>query len=243
MDGVTLLTDPTWASAAGPGFLGAKRLAQPGLALEDLPAIDLVVISHNHYDSLDLDALQALARRGPETRFLVPLGDGDLLRSKGIERVEEFDWSETLSAGSVTVHCLPSQHWSQRGLFDERRSLWASWAVIGPSRRFFFVGDSGYFPGFERIGSALGPFDLAAVPIGAYEPVRMMRPFHMDPEHAVRTALDVDATRAVAMHFGTFDLTDEPVDEPPRRFLAAARASVLGTDGAWVLRLGETRGF
>jgi N-acyl-phosphatidylethanolamine-hydrolysing phospholipase D len=243
MDGVTLLTDPTWASAAGPGFLGAKRLAQPGLALEDLPDIDLVVISHNHYDSLDLEALRALARRGPETRFLVPLGDGQLLRSEGIERVEEFDWSETLGVGSVTVHCLPSQHWSQRGLFDERRSLWASWAVIGPSRRFFFTGDSGYFQGFEVIGKALGPFDLAAVPIGAYEPVRMMRPFHMDPEHAVQTALDVDAARALAMHFGTFDLTDEPVDEPPRRFLAAAAASSLGRERAWILRLGETRAF
>jgi N-acyl-phosphatidylethanolamine-hydrolysing phospholipase D len=105
------------------------------------------------------------------------------------------------------------------------------------------VGDSGYFPGFEVIGRALGPFDLAAVPIGAYEPVRMMRPFHMDPEHAVQTALDVDAAQALAMHFGTFDLTDEPVDEPPRRFLSAAEASALGGDRAWVLRLGETRAF
>ena len=132
---------------------------------------------------------------------------------------------------------------SRRGLFDTRRSLWASWAVIGPSRRFFFAGDSGYFPGFALIGRTLGPFDLAAVPIGAYEPVRMMRPFHMDPEQAVQTALDVDAALAVAMHFGTFDLTDEPVDEPPQRFRAAAEASALGAERAWVLRLGETRPF
>jgi N-acyl-phosphatidylethanolamine-hydrolysing phospholipase D len=244
MDGVTILTDPTWADAAGPGgFLGARRWAQPGLALDDLPPIDLVLISHNHYDSFDLDALLALADRNTNTRFLVPLGDAETLRDEGIERVEEFDWSETLSLGDVTVHCLPSQHWSRRGLFDAKKSLWASWAVIGPSRRFYFAGDSGYFPGFAWIGEALGPFDLAAVPIGAYEPVRMMRPFHMDPEQAVQTALDVEAARAVAMHFGTFDLTDEPVDEPPQRFRAAAEASALGAERAWVLRLGETRPF
>ncbi len=244
MDGLTILTDPTWADAAGPGgFLGARRWAQPGLALEDLPTIDLVLISHNHYDSLDLDALRSLAARAPDTRFLVPLGDARTLRDEGIERVEEFDWSETLTLGAITVHCLPSQHWSRRGLFDTRRSLWASWAVIGPSRRFFFAGDSGYFPGFALIGRTLGPFDLAAVPIGAYEPVRMMRPFHMDPEQAVQTALDVDAALAVAMHFGTFDLTDEPVDEPPQRFRAAAEASALGAERAWVLRFGETLPF
>lgn len=244
MDGVTLLTDPTWAGAAGPGrLIGARRLAPAGLTLDDLPPIDLVLISHNHYDSLDLAALRALAERGPETRFLVPLGDARLLRDEGIERVEEFDWSETLSLGPLTVHCLPSQHWSRRRLFDARRSLWASWAVIGPSRRFLFVGDSGYFPGFALIGKTFGPFDLAAVPIGAYEPKPMMRPFHMDPEQAVQTALDLGARRAVAMHFGTFDLTDEPIDEPPRRFLDAAAASRLGRSNAWVLRLGETRAF
>jgi N-acyl-phosphatidylethanolamine-hydrolysing phospholipase D len=244
MDGVTFLTDPTWAPAAGPfGRLGARRLAEPGLALEDLPPLDFVVISHNHYDSLDLGSLRALARRHPRARFLVPLGNGALLRDEGIVHVEELDWNGTWRLGEVEVRCLPSQHWSRRGLLDERLALWASWAVLGPERRFYFAGDSGYFEIFARIGEALGPFDLAAVPIGAYEPQAMMRAVHLDPEQAVQVALDVRARRAVAMHFGTFDLTDEPVDEPPRRFLAAAREAGLGAERAWVLRLGETRAF
>ncbi|MEN8183551.1 MAG: MBL fold metallo-hydrolase, partial [Myxococcota bacterium] len=210
MEGITLLTDPTWANAAGPGgVLGARRLAPAGLGVEELPAIDAVLISHNHYDSFDLDALRALAERNPKTRFLVPLGDGRLLRDARIENFEEFDWSESLTLGTVTITCLPSQHWSRRGLFDERRSLWASWAVTGPSRRFYFAGDSGYFGGFAAIGAALGPFDLAALPIGAYDPPAMMAAMHMNPEQAVQATLDLDASRALGIHFGTFDLTDE----------------------------------
>jgi N-acyl-phosphatidylethanolamine-hydrolysing phospholipase D len=244
MDGVTFLTDPIWAKSAGlGGVLGARRFAAPGLDLEALPPIDFVVISHNHYDSLDLHALRALAARGPDTRFLVPVGNGSLLREAGIERVEELDWGETAAVKSVTVHCLPSQHWSRRGLFDERKALWASWAITGPSRRFYFGGDSGYFGGFALIGAALGPFDLAALPIGAYEPQAMMGAVHLDPEQAVQVALDVDARIAAGVHFGTFDLTDEPVDEPPRRFREAAAAAGLPDDRIWVLRLGETRAF
>ena len=126
---------------------------------------------------------------------------------------------------------------------DDREALWSSWAISGPERNFFFSGDTGYFDGFARIGEALGPFDLAAVPIGAYEPVKMMQDSHMNPEEAVRAALDLTADKAVAMHFGTFDLSDEPLDEPPRRFLEAAETSRLGADGAWVLQIGETRQF
>ena len=123
------------------------------------------------------------------------------------------------------------------------RGLWASWAVVGAERRFYFAGDTGTFDGFARIGEALGPFDLAAVPIGAYEPVAMMKFSHLNPEEAVAAAVDVRATRAVGMHFGTFDLSDEPLGDPPRRFRAAAATSALGEEGAWILRVGETRGF
>lgn len=244
MDHVTFLTDPIWSGTASPvSFVGPRRFVAPGLALEDLPPIDFVLVSHNHYDHLDLRTLSALADRDPQTRFLVPLANGALLRENGIANVEELDWGETRVYGAVTVHCLPAQHWSQREVGDRREALWSSWAVTGPGRRFYFAGDTGYFDGFARIAAQLGPFDLAAVPIGAYRPVAMMQQSHLNPEEAVRAALDLRARRALAMHFGTFDLSDEPLDEPPRRFRDAAEASRLGTDGAWVLSIGETRRF
>jgi N-acyl-phosphatidylethanolamine-hydrolysing phospholipase D len=211
--------------------------------LATLPPIDFVVISHNHYDHLDLPTLRALAKRRAETVFLVPLGNGALLRRAGIERVEELDWGDTRTIGAVTVHCLPNQHWSSRGLTDERKALWSSWSVIGAERRVYFAGDTGLFPELESIGGALGPFDLALLPIGAYEPVPMMRPVHLDPEEAVEAARMLRAERAVAMHFGTFDLTDEPIGEPPVRFREAAAAAGRDADAAWVLRIGETRDF
>ncbi len=244
LDHVTFLTDPIWSERASPvPGMGPRRLVEPGVALESLPKIDFVVISHNHYDHLDLPTLRALARHSPETRFLVPLGNGELLRDAGISRVEELDWGGTAEHGAVTIHCLPSQHWSRRGMFDERRSLWAAWAVTGPGRRFYFTGDSGYYDGFERTGRSLGPFDLAAVPIGAYRPEALMRPAHLDPEEAVRAGRDVGARQLVAIHFGTFDLADEPIDEPPVRFRAAARSAGISDDDAWVLAVGETRRF
>jgi N-acyl-phosphatidylethanolamine-hydrolysing phospholipase D len=244
MDHVTFLTDPIWSDTASPvSFAGPRRFVPPGLALEALPPIDFVVVSHNHYDHLDLATLRALAARNGETRFFVPLGNGALLREKGIEHVVEFDWGESREHRGVRVTCLPTQHWSKRGLGDDNEALWASWAVVGPERRFYFAGDTGWFDGFARIGEVFGSFDLAAVPIGAYEPAAMMRASHLDPEEAVRAALDLRARRALAIHYGTFDLSDEPLDEPPRRFRAAAESRGLTSDEAWVLLIGETRGF
>ncbi len=244
MDHVTFLTDPVWSRRASPlGFAGPKRFQPPGVALADLPPIDFVLISHNHYDHLDLDTLEALAERGPETRFLVPLGNAELLRSREISRVLELDWGQSVLHRGVRVHCLPAQHWSQRGLGDERRALWSSWAVTGPERRFYFAGDSGYFAGFGAIGSALGPFDLAAVPIGAYLPLEIMQHFHVDPEQAARASRELRARRALGIHFGTFDLSDEPIDEPPVRFRKAASVQGFAADDIWILAVGEMRSF
>ena len=243
-DGVTYLTDPQWSAAAGPGgWAGPRRLRPPGVPLEALPPIDFVVISHNHYDHLDLPTLQKLAARRAETVFLVPLENGALLRDAGIENVAELDWGDTRRFGATTVHAVANQHWSSRGLTDERRSLWSSWVVTGPERRVYFAGDTGLFPELESIGERLGPFDLAAVPIGAYEPISMMQPVHFDPEEAVVAAGRLRAERSLGIHFGTFDLADEPIGEPPVRFRAAAEAAGLGADAAWLLRIGETRDF
>lgn len=244
MEHVTFLTDPTWSNRPSPvPLLGPRRYVEPGLAMEDLPVIDFVVISHNHYDHLDLPTLRALAARNPETLFYVPLGNGELLRSQGIDNVQELDWGQTAEFRGATIHCLPSQHWSKRSLTDDHKALWSSWAVTGADKRFYFAGDTGYFGGFEAIGQRLGPFDLVAVPIGAYEPRAMMRESHMNPEEALHAAVDLRASRAIAMHFGTFDLSDEPLAEPPLRFKDAARSSELGDESAWVFDIGETREF
>ena len=244
MEGANFLTDPIWSQTPSPlPPVGPSRWVDPGMALEDLPTIDFVVISHNHFDHLDLPTLRKLAARNSDTVFFVPLGNADLLLKNGITQVQELDWGETVSYKNTQIHCLPTQHWSKRKLSDTRKSLWASWAVIGSERRFYFAGDTGYFAGFKQIGDKLGPFDLAAVPIGAYEPHAMMAETHMNPEEAVQAALDVRAESAVAIHFGTFDLSDEPLAEPPLRFKAAAKETRLGSDNSWVLDIGETRQF
>jgi N-acyl-phosphatidylethanolamine-hydrolysing phospholipase D len=240
----TFLTDPTWSKTASPfSWIGPRRFVEPGVALDALPPIDFVLISHNHYDHLDLGTLREISRRHPRARFLVPLGNAKLLNENGIDSVEELDWGERARVGKLTIHCLPAQHWSRRGLLDARKALWASWAVTGSDRRFYFAGDTGFSDDFVRVGAALGPFDLAALPIGAYKPVAMMRPWHLDPEEAVRAGLDLRAQRLIGIHFGTFDLTDEPLDEPPRRFRAAAEGAGLDAEDAWLLEVGETRTF
>jgi len=236
---MTFLTDPIWSETASPfASLGPRRLAPPAVAFEALPPIDFVLISHNHYDHLDLPTLRRLAAAG--TRFLVPLRVGELLRGEGIDAVEELDWWESRQLDHVEVHCVPSQHWSGRGLTDQRATLWAGWVVIGPTRRFYYAGDTGYFAGFAEIGARLGPLGLAAVPIGAYEPKAMMHAVHLNPEEALQAGADVRADKIIGVHYGTFYLTDEPLDEPPRRLRAEARRRGM-EDRTWTPPLGETR--
>jgi len=223
--------------------LGPRRFVPPGITLQDLPVIDFVVISHNHYDHLDVPTLKALAQRNPRTVFFVPLGNGELLRNNNISQVVELDWGQQADFRSLTIHCLPSQHWSKRTLTDNNQALWASWAVTSPKRRIYYAGDSGYFPGFTEIGDQLGPFDLAIVPIGAYAPRAMMLESHMNPEEAYRSATDVGASKALGVHFGTFDLSDEPLAEPPRRFLNASSNAPAAAPSPWIFKIGETRGF
>jgi N-acyl-phosphatidylethanolamine-hydrolysing phospholipase D len=239
MDGVTFLTDPIFSNHAGPlPFTGPPRLVAPGVPIAELPPIDFAVLSHSHYDHTYLPSVEALAKRG--THFIVPLGMAALVREAGGKAVE-LDWWESTSVANVRVHCVPAQHFSGRSLTDTNRRLWSGWVVEGPTRRFYHAGDSGYFAGFAEIGERLGPIDLAAIPIGAYAPATIMRAVHLNPEEAIQAALDVGAARVVGMHFGTFDLTDEPLDEPPRRFHAEAARRGLDPEYAWTLDIGETR--
>jgi N-acyl-phosphatidylethanolamine-hydrolysing phospholipase D len=239
MDGVRFLTDPMFSERASPvSFAGPKRLVPPGVPLDDLPPIDFVTLSHDHYDHTDIASIEALAKRG--ARFVAGLGMGDLVRGAG-GQVIELDWGESVQMGPVRVYCVPAQHFSGRSITGHGQRLWAGWVVEGPTRRFYHAGDTGYFDGFRALRERFGRIDLAALPIGAYAPAGIMHFVHLDPDEAVRAALDLGAEHAVAMHWGTFDLTDEPPDEPPRRFRAAADAANLGPERAWVLAVGETR--
>jgi N-acyl-phosphatidylethanolamine-hydrolysing phospholipase D len=197
-----------------------------------------VLLSHDHYDHADLPSVKRLAQRG--ARFVVPLGMGEWVRAAGGEAIE-LDWWDEVTLNGARIHCVPAQHQSGRSLRDAGRRLWAGWVVAGPTRRFYHTGDTGYGPGFGAIGERLGPIDLAAVPIGAYRPAEMMQYVHTTPEEALRIATDVGARRVVAMHFGTFDLADEPPEEPPRRFRIGADSLGLGPDRVWILSVGETR--
>jgi N-acyl-phosphatidylethanolamine-hydrolysing phospholipase D len=241
LEGVTLLTDPQWSERASPlSWAGPRRLSPPGLAFEVLPPIHLVLISHDHYDHLDLDTVKRLAA-AHDPLFVVPLGLKRWLAGQGVTRVQELDWWDSLEYQGVRVVCVPAQHFSQRGLWDANTRLWASWAVIGASRRFYFGGDTGYFDGFRQAGERLGPFDLTALAIGAYRPAEIMRFTHTTPEEAVQAFEDLRGRTLLGIHWGTFDLSEEPLGEPPGRMLAEASRRGIPPERAWILKIGETR--
>jgi len=241
LDGVNVLTDPHWSARASPvSFAGPRRVMPPGLRFEDLPPVHVVVISHDHYDHLDVDTVKRLAA-AHRPRFLVPLGLKAWFADLGIGDVEELDWWGERSVRGLTFTCVPAQHFSGRTPWDRNRRLWSGWAVAGRERRFYFAGDSAYFDGFKEIGARLGPFDLAAIPIGAYLPPVIMKGSHTSPEEALAAFADVRGRHFVPIHWGTFDLAEEPFDEPPRLLRDEARRLKLGPDRVWMLRHGETR--
>ena len=240
--GVNVLTDPQWSERASPvGFAGPRRVTPPGLAFEALPPIHVVLISHDHFDHLDLATVKRLAAVH-QPRFYVPLGYKAWFADAGITDVVELDWWESRTERGLTLTCVPAQHWTARSFGSENRRLWSGWVVAGDGRRAFFAGDTGYYaPYFQAIGARLGPFDLAAVSIGAYEPSVIMGLTHTTPEESLRIFDDVRGRRFLAMHWGTFDLADEPLEEPPHRLMAEVQRRGLDPDQIWVLRHGETR--
>jgi L-ascorbate metabolism protein UlaG (beta-lactamase superfamily) len=210
---------------------------------EDLPRIDVVLISHDHYDHLDRATVSRLADVH-RPLFLVPLGLKAWFADIGVTNVEELDWWQQRVMGAVTFTCVPVQHWSARTPFDMNRRLWSGWALAAGERRAFFAGDTGYYgPDFRAIGERLGPFDVAAVAIGAYDPPEMMRMTHTTPEESLDIFADVRARTFVAMHWGTFDLAEEPLAEPPQRLRAVARQRGIPDDRVWILQHGETRAW
>ena len=247
---LNILTDPMWSDRASPvQWAGPKRLVPPGVAMAALPPIDVVLLSHNHYDHLDVPSVRALSHGCPEAFWVTPLGLSDFVRRCGVRQARELDWWAESSIGDAVVGCTPAQHFSARGLGDRGATLWCGWTVAAGGRRVYFAGDSAYHPDFAKVASRFGPFDATLLPIGAYEPRWFMRSVHMNAEEAVRVFQDVSGAHPaypgrrvmVGGHWGTFRLTDEAVEEPPVRAREAWKAASLPPDDLWVLAHGETR--
>ena len=247
--GLNVLIDPTLCDFAGPlGRFGAPRRVPAPLAPEDLPPIDVVLISHNHYDHLCYGTLRRLRDAGQSPRFVVPLGLADWFTQRGMGPVTALNWWEhTDIAPGVRVVFTPSQHWSRRTPWDTNASLWGGYLLewarpqTAAPWRFLFPGDTGYSEDFKAIRQRLGPVDFLALPIGAYLPRDFMKPMHVNPEDAVQLMLDVEARQAMGVHWGTFMLTQEAFDHPPRDLAAALAQRGLPLDRVWLLRQGETR--
>ncbi|MBA4178634.1 MAG: MBL fold metallo-hydrolase [Leptothrix sp. (in: Bacteria)] len=248
LGGLNVLTDPIFSERASPvGWLGPQRAQPPGLALAELPRIDAVMISHNHFDHCDLPSLKALAAQaGGPPLFLVPLGLKSLLTDNGIGNVVELDWWQTHTLRGVDIVLTPVQHWSARSLTDRMRTLWGGWAVFAPDFQLFFAGDTGYSKDFADIRARFAArqgergFDLALLPVGSSEPRWFMTPQHVDPTEAVRVHLDLVAQRSLGIHWGTFALSDEALDEPPRALAAARRALGVADDHFVLTAIGQT---
>jgi L-ascorbate metabolism protein UlaG (beta-lactamase superfamily) len=218
--GSNILTDPIWSERASPlSWIGPRRRRKPGVSWEDLPPIDLVLISHNHYDHMDLPTLRRLAARGGST-FIVPACGARLLRSKNIGPVHELDWGESLPLPNFTVHCVPALHFSARGIWDRNLTLWCGYLIESQQRLVYFAGDTAFGPHFSQIREKFGSPHAALLPIGAYEPRWFMASVHMSPAEAVRAHEILAVKTSIAIHHGTFRLADDGLDTPSKELIA-----------------------
>ena len=253
--GLNVLTDPVFSDRASPvQFAGPKRAQPPGLSIDQLPSIDVVLISHNHYDHLDVNSVLALSKPKGSAAvaplFIVPLGLKPWFADLGITNVKELDWWDSFTVKGVEFHFTPVQHWSARGVGDRSHTLWGGWAVFGADFHWYFSGDTGYSQDFvatqkryaDRQSLAKGGgFDMALIAVGAYEPRWFMKEQHVNPEEAVQIHQDLKAKRSVGVHWGTFALTDEPLDQPPKDLAVALASRALGRDDFTLMAIGETR--
>lgn len=241
IDGVRILTDPIFSERASPvGFAGPRRHRPPGVRFEDLPKIDVVAVSHNHYDHLDIPSLRRLAERD-RPLILSGLGNKRLFDLERLPNTRDMDWEDSLIHKDVIIRYVRCQHWSARGVADRRKTLWGSFIFEGAAGSAYFAGDTGYSPHFKDQGERYGPFDIALLPIGAYEPRWFMKFAHMNPADAVQAHEDLRARQSMGIHFGTFQLTDEGIDKPAEHLAAARKTAGLGAADFWVPGFGETR--
>ena len=236
----SILTDPVFSERASPlSFIGPRRVRRAAVAIDELPAVDIVLLSHNHYDHCDLTSLKKIRRRF-DPLLITPLHNGRLAHAAGFRRVEELDWWERATTALLRITVAPAQHFSARTPFDRNRALWGSFVIEVDGRRLFFAGDSGYASHFVEVRERCGAIDFALLPIGAYEPRWFMKDIHMNPDEAVQAHLDLAAVRSVGMHFGTFRLTTEAIDEPIRALDRAKRERGLDHGAFATLDFGES---
>ena len=243
VDGLNILTDPVYSDRASPvSFAGPRRVRAPGITLGELPPIDLILISHNHYDHLDTGTLQAILRQQPSQPVVITgLGNGALIKALGFSDVRELDWDTGADIGGVSIHFVECQHRSGRGLFDQMASLWGSFVLETSAGRIYFAGDSGYSPHFKEQGDKWGPFTLALLPIGAYEPRWFMADIHLNPEEAVKAHKELRSEQSLAIHYGIFQLTYEGIDAPLEDLRAALNQQGLDSAAFWTLEPGQYR--
>jgi L-ascorbate metabolism protein UlaG (beta-lactamase superfamily) len=238
-----LITDPVWSERVSPfKNLGPRRVRAAGVALKDLPPIDVVLLSHNHYDHLDLATLKFLEQRD-HPHIVTGLGNAPLLHANGIKQVSELDWWGSMEYKDLKVHFTPAQHFSGRGLRDRNMTLWGGLWVETEAGSLFFAGDTGYGPHFSEIKKRLGSPRIALLPIGAYEPRWFMGPVHMNPDDAVIAHCDLAAEKSLAIHFNTFQLTDESIGQPVVDLAAALEKYSVNAADFLVLKEGEGKGF
>ena len=243
IDGKNILTDPIWSERCSPiSFIGPKRFTNPGIKLEDLPPIDIIIISHNHYDHMDLPTLKALDKRDKPAIF-AGLKNKDFLKEEGLTNVIELDWWDIRIEKDIKITFTPTQHFSGRGIFDREETLWGSYLIEGKENTIYFAGDTGYFAGFKEIGSKFPNIDIAILPIGAYEPRWFMKPIHMNPEDTLLAYKDLGAKYLLPMHYLTFVLTDEALDEPLKFTKSLFDSNKIKIDTLLDLKIGETKIF
>ena len=241
LGGVNVLVDPVFSERCSPvRFAGPKRVRAPGIAIETLPKIDLILLSHNHYDHMDIPALRIICQHFPEAQIITSLGNADFLARKGLQRAAELDWWQQVCLQNVQITATPARHFAARTLWDRNKTLWVGFVLHYQGRCIYFAGDTGYTRYFAEIHERLGAPDLALLPIGAYQPREMMATIHMDPDEAIQAFMDLQAHRAVGMHFGTFQLTAEPIYEPPRRLSASLAKNSISPERFIVLDVGQT---
>lgn len=237
----TILTDPYLTDYASPiEGLGPKRYAPPGISIEDLPPIDIIIVSHDHYDHCDARTIANLPHKH-SIDVVVPLHLGKLFKKYGYRKIHELDWHEKWTHEGIQITALPAYHYSKRHLLTRNTTLWAAFAIKTENQNVYFSGDTAYGQIFKELGSKYGPFDYALISIGAYEPPDFMLASHLSPEQAVQVGKDLHAKKIVAMHWGTIILSDEPPLEPPLRFYHAAQAAHYLYHDIWILNIGETR--